>query len=187
MKPHQTLMFYGPSIDVNPEFNRYRPGFYQFRVGACSSQWFAYMEIAGDPLCDLDGGNRDWNVVYPSMDSPTHDSTLEWEAMREGVYDWLYCYTLHALAERARKAGKAEQADAAMKVLQEVLAGVDVDGNKAGGPAIAIEADTRLKDKKLDPKQLADAKALFASSWYDQSRRKIAAAIIELKRAADGK
>jgi hypothetical protein len=74
-----------------------------------------------------------------------------------------------------------------MKVLQEVLAIVDVDGNKAGSPAIAIEADVRLKDKKLDPKQLAEAKALFASSWYDQSRRKIAAAIIELKKAVDGK
>jgi hypothetical protein len=187
MKPHQTLMFYAPSFDVNPEYNRYRPGFYQFRIGAYSSQWYAYMEIEGDPLCDLDGGNRDWTVVYPSMDSPTHDPTLEWEAMREGVYDWRYCYTLQTLAEQARKAGKAAQADQAMKVLQEVLSIVDVDGNKAGGPAIAIEADVRLKDKKLDPKQLAEAKALFASSWYDQSRRKIAAAIVELKKAVDEK
>jgi hypothetical protein len=183
MQPHQKLMFYCPSIDVNPEYNRYRPGFYMFKVGAFSSQYFAYMEFAGDPFCDLDGDNRDWNVVYPSMDSTTHDPTLEWEAMREGVYDYRYAWTLKAAADRARAKGKAAEADKAMAVLNEVLAAVDVDGKKAGGPAIAIEADTRLKDRKLDPQKLAEAKALIASGWYDQSRRKIAQAIIDLKKA----
>ena len=183
MKPHQKLMFYCPSMDVNPELNRFRPGFYQAKIEAYSSQYFAYMEFAGDPFSDLDGDNRDWNVVYPSMDSPTHDPTLEWEAMREGVYDFRYAYTLRAMAERAAKKGKGAEAAKALKVLGEVLAAVDVDGNKAGGPALAIEADVRLKDKKLDPKQLAEAKALRAASWYDQSRQKIAAAICELKKA----
>jgi len=184
MKPHQKLMFYCPSMDVNPEFNRFRPGFYQAKVGAYSSQYFAYMEFAGDPFCDLDGDNRDWNVVYPSMESPTHDPTLEWEAMREGVYDFRYAFTLRAMAARAAKKGKEAEAAKALKVLDEVLAAVDVDGNKAGGPALAIEADVRLKDTKIDPAQLAQAKALRAASWYEQSRRKIAAAIVELRKAA---
>ncbi len=183
MQPHQKLMFYCPSIDVNPERNRFVPGFYMAKINAFCSQYFAYMEFADDPFCDLDGPNRDWNVVYPSMDSVMHDSTLEWESMREGVYDYEYAYTLQSLAERARKAGKTAEADKAMKVLEEVLSAVDVDGNKAGGPAIGIEADTRLKDQKLDPKQVAQAKALAAASWYEQSRRKLAGAIIELKKA----
>jgi hypothetical protein len=185
MKPHQKLMFYCPSIDVNPEYNRYRPGFYMFKIGAFSSQYFAYMEFAGDPFCDLDGSNRDWNVVYPSMDSPYHDPTLEWEAMREGVFDYRYAYTLKKLAEEAKKKGKTAEADKALKVLDEILNAVDVDGNKAGGPAIAIEADTRLKDKKLDSKQLSEAKALINSAWYEQSRRKIADAIVELKKSVE--
>lgn len=183
MKPHQTLMYYCPSIDVNPEYNRFRPGFYQYKIAAHSGQFFAYFEFAGDPFCDLDGDHRDWNVAYPSMTSPTHDPTLEWEAMREGVYDWQYCYTLSAAVERARKAGKTAAADAGQKVLDEVLSAVDVDGNKAGGPAIAIEADTRLKNKQLKPEELAAAKSLLAAGWYDQSRRKLAAAIIEVQKA----
>jgi hypothetical protein len=183
MRPHQTLMFYCPSFDVNPEFNRFRPGFYQARIGAFSSQYFAYMEFTGDPWCDLDGGNRDWNVAYPSMDSPYHDPTLEWEAMREGVYDYRYAFTLKTMAERAGKKGREAEAAKALEVLDEVLSAVDADGNKAGGPAIAIEADVRLKDRKLDAKQLAEAKALRTASWYGKSRRKIAQAITELKKA----
>ena len=180
MKPHQKLMFYCPSIDVNPEYNRYRPGFYAFKINAFSSQYFAYMEFAADPFCDLDGPNRDWNVVYPSLESPSHDPTLEWEAMREGVVDFRYAWTLKAAAERARREGRAEAADRALKVLDDVLAQVDVDGNKAGGPAISIEADVRLKDKKLDSKELTEAKSLIGAAWYDASRRRIADAIISL-------
>ena len=138
MKPYQKLMFYCPSIDVNPEYNRYRPGYYMFKINAYSSQYFAYFEFAEDPFCDLDGDNRDWNVAYPSMDSPYHDPTLEWEAMREGVYDYEFCYTLQALAERAKAKGKTTEAAQGQKVLDDVLAAVDVDGNKAGGPAIGI-------------------------------------------------
>jgi hypothetical protein len=154
-----------------------------FKIGAYSSQYYAYMELSEDPFCDLDSGNRDWTVVYPSLDSPFHDPTIEWESMRQGVYDWGFCYTLQATAERARKAGKTAEADQAMKVLGEILAGVDPDGNRAGGPAIAIEADVRLKDKQLDPKLLAQTKALIGSAWYEQSRRKIAQAIIDLKKS----
>ncbi|HUV40037.1 MAG TPA: hypothetical protein VMY39_10505 [Planctomycetota bacterium] len=178
-----TLMFYCPSFDVDPELNRYRAGFYQFRTGAHSAQFFAYMGLAGDPFVDLDSGNRDWNVVYPSMTSATHDPTIAWEALREGVDDWEYAYTLKATVERARKAGKLAAADKAMKILDDVLAVVDVDGKKAGGPAMHIEADVRLKNEKLDPAELKRMQEQMSSAWYDESRRKIAQAIIELKRA----
>jgi len=185
MKAHQKLMFYCPSIDVNPEYNRFRPGYYMFKTGAYCTQYFAYMEFAGDPFCDLDGDNRDWNVVYPSLDSPYHDPTLEWEAMREGVYDYRYLYTLKSLIEQARKKGKIADADKAQQVLDEVMVAVDIDGNKAGGPAIAIEANTNLKDKVLDPKQLADAKAQMDAAWYDISRQKVAQACITIRKALE--
>ncbi len=175
-----TLMFYCPSIDVNPEYNRYRPGYYQYKLGARATYYFAYMEFAGDPWVDLDSSNRDWNVVYPSMTSPFHDPTLEWEAMREGVDDYRYLATLQAAIDGARKAGRAEAADKAAKVLADVLAPVDLDGQKAGGPAIGIEANTALKDKELGPDELRQAREQMAASWYDESRRKVAQAIIDL-------
>ena len=183
-KANQTLMFYCPSIDVNPEYNRYRAGFYFTKLGAYSCQFFTYMEGAGEWECDLDGPNRDWNCVFPSMTDVTHDPTLEWEAIREGVDDYRYAYTLRSLAEKAKAKGKTAEADKALKLLDELLSSVDIDGKKAGGPAIGIEADVRLKDKKLTPEELAAFKEQMSSAWYDQTRQKIAQAIIELKKAA---
>lgn len=184
-KSGDTLMFYCPSIDVNPEYNRYRPGYFMYKLGAYSSQYFAYMELIGDPWVDLDGANRDWNVVYPSMTSVYHDPTLEWEAMREGVDDYRYMHTLKTLAEAARKAGRADAADKALKVLQAVLEPVHTDGKKAGGPAIEIEANVALKDRQLTGDELKAAQAQMTAAWYDQSRRKIASAIIELQKETD--
>lgn len=175
-----TLMFYCPSIDVNPEYNRYRPGYYMFKLGAYASYYFAYMEFAGDPWLDLDGPHRDWNVVYPSMTSPRHDPTLEWEAMREGVDDYRYLATLSEAIASARRAGRTEAADKAQRILDEVLAPIDTNGEKAGGPAIGIEANVALKDRQLSPEELRRAQAQMASSWYDDSRRKVAEAIIPL-------
>lgn len=183
MKPHQKLMFYCPSIDVNPEYNRYRPGYYMYKLGAHSSQYFAYMEFAGDPWCDLDSDHRDWNVVYPSMNCILPDPTLAWEAMREGVYDYRFLYTLQRWIDKARAAGNAAAADAGAQVLTAVLAPVNLDGTKAGGPAIAIEANVALKDEKVDEAQLQANPALAQAAWYDQSRRKVAEAIMALQQA----
>jgi hypothetical protein len=179
-KSRETLMFYCPSIDVNPEYNRYRPGYYMFKLGAYASYYFAYMEFAGDPWLDLDSSNRDWNVVYPSMTSPYHDPTLEWEAMREGVDDYRYLATLSGAIAAARKAGRNEAADKAQAVLDEVLAPVDTNGEKAGGPAIGIEANVALKDRSLSDDELRRAQNQMSAAWYDQSRRKVAGAIVEL-------
>jgi len=177
----QTLMFYCPGFDVDPSANRYRAGYYFAKLGAYSCQFYAYGEVAVDPFNDLDGDNRDWTVVYPSMTSSTPDPTLEWEAMREGVDDYRFVYTLRAWAKRARDKGHGAEADNALKVLDEVLAVVDLDGNKAGGPAMRIEADTSLKDTKLDAKQATQSTTDVSSAWYDRSRAKLAAAIMSLE------
>ena len=177
----QTLMFYCPSVDVNPELNRYRAGYYFAKLGAQSCQFFAYFELEGDPFNDLDGDHRDWNVVYPSMTSSTHDPTLKWEAMREGVDDYRFVYTLQTIAQRARNKGHGVEADNALRVLNEVLSAVELDGKTAGGPAMQIEADTRLKNTKLATKEVAKVTSDVTAAWYDQSRAKIAAAIISLK------
>ncbi len=177
----QTLMFYCPGFEVDPSANRYRAGYYFAKLGAYSCRFYAYGEVAVDPFNDLDGDNRDWTVVYPSMTSATHDPTLEWEALREGVDDYRYVYTLRSRAQRARDKGHGAEADKAIKVLNEVLSVVDLDGNKAGGPAMQIEADTSLKDRKLDAKELTKATTDVTSAWYDQSRAKLAAAIISLE------
>jgi len=176
-----TLMFYCPSMDVDPERNRYRAGFYLSKLGAHSIQLFAYMLFADDPCCDLDGPNRDWNVVFPSLDSVCHDPTLEWEALREGVDDYCYAYTLKVMAERARAKGKTADADEALKVLADVLAPVDIVGENTKSPELTIEANVGLKDTKIDPEKLKRQALQMPGSWYDLSRLKIAEAILRVR------
>jgi hypothetical protein len=179
---NETLMYYCPSFAVDPEPNRYQTGFYFFKTGAKAIYQFAYFEFAGDPFCDLDGPNRDWSMCYPSMDSATHDPTISWESLREGINDYLYAYTLQVKIAAARKAGKTAAADKAQKVLDAVMAEVDIDGAKAGGPAMAIEADTSRKNEQVDAEVLKSARNAKSAPWYDASRRKLAEAIVELSR-----
>ena len=181
-KVHETLMYYCPCFSDSPEDNRFRPGFYFLRSGTQSVQFFAYFECMMDPFNDLDGGNRDWTSCFPSMSSPYHDTTLEWESFREGVNDYQYAYTLQAMADRARKAGHADAADKAMKVLDAVLSAVDIDASKSSGPELAIEADISKKNQKIDPDLLKHQKNQMAAGWYDQSRQKIGEAIVELEK-----
>jgi hypothetical protein len=178
----ETLMYYCPSFAVEPEPNRYHTGFYFFKTGAKAIYQFAYFEFAGDPFCDLDGPNRDWSMCYPSMDSTTHDPTISWESLREGINDYRYAYTLQVKIAAARKVGKTEAADKAQKVLDEVMAAVDIDGAKAGGPAMGIEADTSRKNERVDPEVLKRARNAKSAGWYEASRRKLAEGIVELSR-----
>jgi hypothetical protein len=176
----ETLMYYCPSFAVEPEPNRYHTGFYFFKSGAKAIYQFAYLVLVDDPFCDLDGPNRDWSMCYPSMNSATHDPTLSWESLREGINDYRYAYTLQVKIAEARAAGKTAAADKAQKVLDEVMAAVDIDGAKAGGPAMGIEADTSRKNEQIDAEVLKSVRNAKSAAWYDASRRKIADAIIEL-------
>ncbi|MBA2482460.1 MAG: hypothetical protein H0V44_17490 [Planctomycetes bacterium] len=177
-----TLMFYTSSVDVNPESNRYRAGFYFAKTGARSMQFFAYSLFEHDHHADFDGEHRDWNIVFPSMDEPTHDPTLEWEAVREGVYDYRYAYTLRAAAERARAEGRGGAADQALQTLESVLAPIDPIGKNAATPEQAIEADVRLKEERPDAAQ--DDGRRMAADWYESSRQRIADAIVRVQRTA---
>ena len=104
--------------------------------------------------------------------------------MREGVDDYRFVYTLQNLIQRARNKERGAAADNALLVLNGILSMVDLDGKSAGGPAMQIEADTRLKNTKLDSTKNATVTSDVAAAWYDQSRAKIASAIITLKQLA---
>jgi hypothetical protein len=182
-KPKQeghTLMFYTASIGTDPMYTRFTAGYYFAKSEAETMYYFAYMLFEGDPYVDWDGNNRDWNVVYPSMNSKIHDPTVQWEGLREGIDDYKYIYTLRQAIKKADKAGKSLEAGKAERVLEGILKKVSTDGNKAGGPEASIEGDTRLKDTKIDASLLKKTPAQVADSWPDESRRSIAEQIILL-------
>lgn len=181
----KTLMFYCPAFDVDPSKNRFRAGFYLFKTGVHTAYFFAYYCPSGDVFIDLDGPHRDWNVVYPSLTSPRHDSTLQWEAMREGVNDYRYAYTLQSTAGRAEDAGHEKEAAHARKILDDILAPVSVDGKAAhDDPALIIEGDLTLRDTAVSESDLRAMRDKTAAAWYDTARRTIAQTIVALKEKA---
>ena len=177
------LMFYTAGIGTDPTVNRFTAGYYFAKSKARTMFYFAYMLFEGDPYLDWDGGNRDWNVVFPSMDSPFHDPTVEWESLREGVDDYRYIYTLQQSIKKADKAGKKTEAGAADRVLADIMKKVSSNGKKATGPEGVIEGDLRLKGTKLDPELLKRSASQAADAWPDEARRKIAEQIILLNTA----
>ena len=183
VKSRHNLMYYTSSITTDPRLNRFTAGYYFAKSKAAAVYYFAYMLFEGDPYLDWDGGNRDWNMVYPSLTSTLHDPTVQWEALREGVDDYRYIYTLRQYIKKADKAGKKDEAGAADRVLNDIMKKVSADGKKATGPEGAIEGDLRLKDSKLDTELLKRSASQTEDAWPDEARRKIAEQIMVIAAA----
>jgi hypothetical protein len=94
-------------------------GFGFWRSGAsCLIPWH-YQAPCGNPFNDFDANYGDWCVAYPGPDGPI--PTQRWEAVREGIDDYRYVYTLETLCTQAEKSGKGvEAARAARQYLKEL-------------------------------------------------------------------
>ena len=102
--------------------------------------------------------------VFPGQDGPL--ATLGWEAMREGIEDEKYLFTLRTLIEQARKSSSkalAAAADDAEGYLHELYAAVDTSPRK---------------DNNIFPvRQAADK---LEVGFYDRMRRGIAGHVLKL-------
>jgi hypothetical protein len=112
---YENGMFYGHSTLAS----RGHTGFEFLRSGAEVATAWGFAATQGNPHNDFDGGHKDWNVIFPGIDSPT--PTIYWELCREGVDDCRYVATLQKHARRARERGAAEAAQRAQSVLEPLL------------------------------------------------------------------
>ena len=71
---------------------RYEAGFYAWKQGFEGIGWWAYRVSVKDPQNDLDGSTQDFMMSYQSEQGV--QSTLNWEAIREGIDDLKYLNTL---------------------------------------------------------------------------------------------
>jgi len=84
-----------------PNGARMTYGFAFWRSGySCLIPWH-YQAVCGNPFNDFDSTYGDWCCAYPGPDGPI--PTQRWEAMREGIDDYRYIYTLQELLARAEK------------------------------------------------------------------------------------
>ncbi|MCY2954477.1 MAG: hypothetical protein NTU53_21310 [Planctomycetota bacterium] len=109
-------MFYGHSTLASRGF----AGFEFLRSGAEVTTAWGFAATQANPYNDFDGGHKDWNVIFPGVDTPT--PTIYWELCREGVDDCRYVATLQQQIRQAKEPGKTAHAQRAERVLEPLLA-----------------------------------------------------------------
>ncbi|MDD3925481.1 MAG: DUF4091 domain-containing protein [bacterium] len=119
IKRGKVLMRYGNSFNFNPRISRTVSGFGFWRIPAEAMYYWHYQATNGDPFTALDTKSRDWVSSYPSPDGPIN--SIDFEAIREGIDDMNYIYTLRMFMDKAKKSGKEELAKGGETILKEII------------------------------------------------------------------
>lgn len=180
------IWFYNIDLTAwHPEPIRFMTGFGLWKSRATGVIEWAYMF----PVKEDDPGavySQSQALLYrfPQAPGESGGPTVAYEAAREGVDDYRYLLTLSQLVEKARKAGKAELADAIWEPIQAKLDAASFEGcrgragegNWTGDCEVLPDGNRAVRgDHKIDNNwQFAD---------YDELRRQIAQGIIRLTEA----
>ena len=100
-----------------PDANRYKAGFFAWRCGSSGQLYWAYDNTGNDLWNDFDSRAHDHNAVY-IIDGKIR-STIQWEAIREGLDDLRYIYMLEKLIARYPNAPAAKSAKALLARLRK--------------------------------------------------------------------
>ena len=143
-----------------PAVMRFKAGFFFWKTGATGQYYWAYQYPRGNPYDDLDG--IDWCAAYPGDAGPI--PTIEWEALREGIDDFRYAYTLERAIGRARE-GESAEAKRIAKEAEQLLSALRED----------IAADLHEYDRQgLN----FHTDSIWPAATYDDWRRRIAQMIV---------
>ena len=124
------VYFYWQCYERSFVRNRHYAGYFLWQSGFDGFAPFAYLGTAP---------GAHFLTVYPSVRGPL--STLDWEALREGLDDYRYVWTL----EQALKTAKGKEAESARAVLDAVRK--EFDGQNCYGslgPAAYVDARRRI-------------------------------------------
>ena len=160
---NKTFWWYSNGTREYPAVARFKAGYFFWKTESGAQFYWAYMNKQGDAYNDFDRVTGDYCVVYPLGKEPT--STIQWEALREGIDDYKYLYTLEQAIKKA-PASKVKECVRARKLLEKIRKDTIID----------------LKEyKKLFGTDLAlHIKSVWAPEKYDNYRKMIAEQIIRL-------
>ncbi|MBM3499654.1 MAG: hypothetical protein FJX74_13420 [Armatimonadetes bacterium] len=131
----KTLWFYqcsGPAKTHDPYYYHRLQHWYAFKYGAVGSGFWAYGDAsgAGTSWNELRVGRASFTPVYLDEDSVTDGK--HFEAVREGLEDYELLRMLRDHAEKLAADGKAQRADQARSLLDEVIDEVCGEGYEPG-------------------------------------------------------
>jgi len=139
--------YYWQSRTEDPRFNRYLAGFHLY-LSDLDGVWpYAYIhKNASDPFDDLDADERfgdvqrDMSTVYPTQQGPM--STIEWEAMREGIDDYRYLQLWQLLHDKMVSRNPNEAARSRTRIeLNEEGIGLQLFRHQVAGALNLSNAD----------------------------------------------
>jgi hypothetical protein len=137
------LYCYSGGYGLNPAQVRVQSGFYYWKIDARWLGFWVYCWPKGDPWFDLDNDMRETGFVFPGEEGPV--PTIQYEALREGIDDLKYLYTLDQLVGCAARhpdpAARRAATDAAMLVADQ-LAQLPFDGSELGAAVEALPPET---------------------------------------------
>lgn len=96
-------------------------GFIPFRIGSNGVAQYKYREFFGDKQTDFSAynhinvGRSDYDYSYPAADGPL--PTQKWEAVRMGVNDYCYLYTLKKMIAETKDSNAAKKAQAELDAI----------------------------------------------------------------------
>jgi len=162
--PEKEFWWYSNGAREYPDAVRFKAGFFHYRTGARGQFYWAYMNPRGDIFNDFDEGNSDHVTVF-NQDGQII-STLQWEAIREGIDDYRYLRFLEELCQKHAVTQPAATA-AAKQLLLDIRA----------------QLPNELGDYQ---KRFGHVLDIHEQSWwepeeFDRQRQKIAAAIMQFK------
>ena len=155
----------------NPRLNRLVCGYYLWNSGYKGFVLYNYRHLNGDPYFDVDGKNKDLVLTYPSREGPV--PTMQWEACREGIYDYLYVHLLQRTLEKAGKAARRKKERRFVEEKEEALRALmtkyDLDNTVGWGSMMYWDLIFREREKGVPNRQ------------FREDRLEIAEMIMELK------
>ncbi len=155
----QEFWWYTNASREYPDAVRYKAGFFFYRSGAKGQLYWAYDNFGRDPFSDFDASQADHAAVY--IKGGKIVSTLQWEAIREGIDDFRYIRTLEkAIAAQPTHPACVE----AKKLLQDIWQETIVD--------LAVYAERFGRDIEVHHK------CLWEPELFDYYRQKISNAIL---------
>lgn len=152
--------WYSNSAREYPAANRNKSGFFAWRAGGTGQLFWAHCNDQGDPFSDFDGGGNDHNAVY-IIDGKIY-STIQWEALREGLDDLRYLYMLERLIKENPGTSQAKEAQAFLDNLYKDIS-VDLnDYQKKFGSAICVHIRSLWAPEKYEVSRNAVIEHIFA-------------------------
>ena len=99
---HRIFCYANPHVGQDdPDIYRRNYGLVLWRNNYDGTGIYAYQHRSGNPYNDFDGGMRELNLAYPTMNGVI--DTIVWEGFREGIDDVRYLTTLTKAIEGAKE------------------------------------------------------------------------------------